>query len=131
MFEPDLRFQKQFEEIAEATSPTAALNLCAFFEGVGLYIPATIGDDHLITAVVGRAAADALAYEFGGQTIAVPNASAKHLRLAGKVWVLLQQGCRPHTIAKVLGVSHTRVNQIKRALLAATTLKALQDPQRA
>jgi len=129
MFEPDLRFQKHFEALAEATSPTAALNLCAFFEGATLYVPANIGDDHLIAKVVGRAAADALAYEFGGETIHIPNASSKHLRLAGKVWNLMEKGCQPKMIARVLGISDSRARQIKRALLAATSPKARQEPQ--
>ncbi len=126
MFEPDLRFQKQFEALAEATSPTAALNLCAFFEGRSLYIPASIGDEHLIAAVVGKEAAQALAYEFGGQTIAIPDATAKHLRLAGKVWYLLEKGCPSVAIARVLNISPRRAGQIKRALQDAISRKFIK-----
>lgn len=116
MKKQDLDFQVQFERIAEALSPTAALRLCAFFGQGTLYVPAQIPESHPIYFVIGKDAAEALAFEFGSTTIGLPSAELADVRRAGKVFSLLRHGLSATQIAKALNLSNTRVGQIRREL---------------
>lgn len=110
----ELNFQVQFERLAEAMSPSAALLLCAFFGPGSLYIPPIISEAHPIFAVIGKNAATDLAFEFGSQTIDIPSVELANVRRAGKVFSLMRHGLSGSHIARVLNMSPRRVFQIRR-----------------
>jgi|APMI01.1.fsa_nt_gi hypothetical protein len=112
----ELNFQVQFERLAEAMSPSAALHLCAFFGPGSLYVPPTIPESHPIFSVIGKDASDALAFELGGQTLKIPSAELVNVRRAGKVFSLMRHGLSKLQISRALNLSMRRVDQIMREL---------------
>ncbi|MFZ5744819.1 MAG: hypothetical protein ACOY7T_10135 [Pseudomonadota bacterium] len=73
-------------EIIRVIGKEAAIALAEEFAGTRLYIPANVGDDHPITAAIGREAADKLCAHYSPTTICVPllrEARAVHHRCKG------------------------------------------------
>lgn len=116
MLAGQFEFHDSFEKLAEATSPSAALRLCAFFGHASIYVPLHIPENHVLRFVIGDAAADALAFEFGAQTLDVPSAELTDVRRAGLIFSLARKGLSVHHIARVLGISMSRVKQVIRSM---------------
>lgn len=116
MLDSSGEFMAMFERLAEATSPSAALRLISFFGGSSIYIPPRIPEGHPIHFVIGKVAAESLAREFGLQSLSIPSCDLTPVKRAGLVFMLTKKNLSATQIARVLGISVTRVGQIKKAI---------------
>lgn len=102
--------------IAHAAGVDAAKNLVRHFAGRRLYVPRQrMPDNHEIVVGIGRAGAEALRDEFGGEEIIVPMGRDLQLDIAAAA-VENATGSKRYAISKALGVSYTTAKRLLRKL---------------
>ncbi len=107
---------RQFDDLANQIGGASALMLCAFFGQVGrnLYVPPSIGGDHLIARLIGAEAAGWLAAERGGETITLPSLKAlESIKAAGTIAALQRHQVPVGLLAGLTDLSTRRVEQIR------------------
>lgn len=111
------RMNTTFDDLAGVIGFTATLRIAAWYGGQNLYIPAQPDETMQIVKLVGLPCAKRLAESWGTETIAVPTMWAyeedQRNRLVGN---LLNRGMSPKDIARDMGVTERRVQQIRRVL---------------
>lgn len=111
------RMNTTLDDIAGEIGFTATVTLATWYGGKNLYVPAEPNEESHIVRLVGMSAAKRLAAVWGSTLIAVPTMwvyeEGQRNRLVG---ALIGRGIGLKEIARDMGVSERRVQQIRRAL---------------
>jgi hypothetical protein len=115
----------QFERLAEAVGPGAALSLVAFYDGLPtVYVPGIYRPGHLLERVLGEAGFLRMVAAFGGETVCLPRARLEAERRAGAVYRGMRNGLSTAAIADQTGITRRRVRQIETAIKGGEPLTA-------
>jgi DNA-binding NarL/FixJ family response regulator len=111
------RTNTTLDDLAGVIGFTATLRIAAWYGGCNIYVPAHPDESMQIVKLIGLPCAVRLAESWGTETIAVPTMWAyeedQRNRLVGK---LLERGVSPKDIARDMGLTERRVQQIRRVL---------------
>lgn len=111
------RINTTFDDLASVIGFTATLRIAVYFGGSNLYVAAEPDESQQVVKLIGMPAARRLAEQWGTETIAVPTMWAyeedQRNRLVGN---LLRRGISPKDIARDMGLSERRIQQIRRHL---------------
>ena len=107
MIEP--RPPAELDWLTEIVGAEGVLALIEAAGGTEIYVPATLRDDHPLVAMLGAAAAAALAKERGGAAMRVP------LAKTWRAWVYRARGMTHAAIARKLGCQDITVIGMMRA----------------
>lgn len=118
-----------FETLAHEIGPTAALLLCAFSGGRTCYVPDTIPVGHWLRSLLGDEGASKLVMAHGGETLSIPTCELTPIRRAGMVHALRRHGLTDRLLARVIGVSLNRIQQIRKSLALEGFPDILSDEQ--
>lgn len=114
-FPERLWFTPLLNRIADVAGDKAAIQLGHEKAGQIVYIPGTVLDDHWLTALVGREAAQALVESFSGQKLEIPPAiGGDRRRRSAAIAEMIDKGYSNNTIAKLTGVARTTIKQHRR-----------------
>lgn len=101
-------FRADLADLAAVVGDAAAQRLVATFGGRRLYIPATAGDAHVITAAIGAEAARQLCEYWHGTEIYFPIAASRRQRILD----LAAAGMKTGAIVTELMVSRRHVQDV-------------------
>lgn len=104
-------------ELAELIGLHATLELGELYNGVRMYVPTALKDDHPALNVLGPYLFEQLIDEYGGEEIAFPKLDAAVRQIKVKLIAdLLSKRCTTKEIALQTGLTQRRVQQIKAEL---------------
>lgn len=98
------------QQVAEISDPAIAIRFARTFGGQKIYIPKKIWSAHPLVKCVGRAVAQALADEYGGEDWVVPNAANYLTWLDARA--LRVCGLSRSEIAQKLGITGNHVTRL-------------------
>lgn len=111
------RSNTTLDDLAGVIGFTGTLRIAVWFGGQNLYIAAQPAEGQQLVKLIGIAAAKRLAEQWGGETVAVPTMWAyeedQRNRLVAN---LLHRGISPRDIARDMGMTERRIQQIRRVL---------------
>lgn len=105
------------DDIAGEIGFTATITLATWYGGKNLYIPAQPDESMALVKLIGMPSARRLSAVWGSSLVAVPTMwvyeEGQRNRLVGS---LLHQGMGTKEIARAMGMTERRIQQIRRAL---------------
>lgn len=111
------RSNTTLDDIAGVIGFTATLRIATWYGGQNLYVSPTPDESMQLVRLIGMPAAQRLAAEWGGERVAVPTMWAyeedQRNRLVGN---LLKRGISTKEIARDMGMTERRIQQIRRVL---------------
>jgi hypothetical protein len=111
------RSNTTFDDLAGVIGFTATLRLAVWYAGQNLYVPAKPDESMHLVRLIGMPAAQRMSAEWSGERIAVPTMWAyeedQRNRLVGE---LLKTGSSVKDIARAMGMTERRIQQIRRHL---------------
>ena len=119
------------DDIASVIGFSATLRLSAWFgDGSNLYVPNEIGEDHVITKLIGISAASRLSKSFGKKHLALPRISSYENDVRRRIVCrLLELRMATSEIAQHLRMTERRVQQIARDLEVAGLVAVIARPE--
>lgn len=110
--------ESNLEDIARVVGYTATRQLAAWYSGRSIYVPRSARYDHPLARLIGMAALRALVDEFACLQLTIPTeAEDDRWRRDRRVATMLVAGQTPQAIAREIGLTTRRVEQIRADLV--------------
>lgn len=111
------RTNTTLDDLAGEIGFTATVTLATWYGGRNLYVAAAMKEDSHVVRLIGVPAARRLTAAWGGTQIAVPTMAVYEKGMRKRlIGALIGRGVGMKDIARDMGVSERRVQQIRRAL---------------
>ena len=105
------------EDIGAEIGYNATANLCGWFGGKWIWVPAEASPGHQIAKVIGNLAFERLVRGFGNQRVFIPKDTHQSVvRLRRRIYDMVRLGNPTAAIAEELGVTMRHVQIVRREL---------------